>query len=181
MKSLCQGMALLVFFLFACLFFPDLANADLGAEISSLSSIPDKAQKEERVESQSKILNVAFCDLLRNPDFYDGKDVRFRATFVSSSMHLVSTFYDKACNDKNYLTWAEFDESSVKASSKPDVIRKLEKEVLLPETNFVTSETELLVTGVFHKPNKTGYGRDYKYRFMITVNSIERIGDTKRF
>lgn len=131
-------------------------------------------------QSTQEIPTVAFCDLLCKPDAYNGKEVRFRAKYVSTFE--VSTFVDSKCTDKDNRTWVEFDRSSVKTSTKPEVFQKLEEQVYccmyvgLSENR----ETEMLVTGIFHKPNNQGYGHDNDYRFMITVKSVEEIGATKK-
>jgi hypothetical protein len=123
---------------------------------------------------------IAFCDLLCKPKTYDGQEVRFRAKHISTFE--TSAFVDSNCTDKDNLVWVEFDRTSVKASTTPKVLRKLEEQVYCCMYSGLseTRETDMLVTAIFHKPNNQGYGHDNNYRFMITVKRVEEVGTTKK-
>jgi hypothetical protein len=40
-------------------------------------------------------------------------------------------------------------------------------------------DTEMLVTGVFHKTKPEGYGHDGRYGAMFRIKSVQKIGPTK--
>jgi hypothetical protein len=131
-------------------------------------------------QSKPETPTVAFCDLLCNSNTYDGKEVSFRAKYISTFE--VAAFADSNCADEDNRTWAEFDRSSIKASTKPDVLKKVEEQVYCCMWAGLSEirETEMLITGIFHKSNAQGYGHDNEYRFMVTVKSVKEIGSTKK-
>ena len=120
---------------------------------------------------------VTFCDLVHNPDLFDGQEVRFRATYLANSK--VAAFIDLNCMAKDKRTWAEFDGISIKASAPPGVFEKIEKQIFCGKCGDDNKwrETEMLVTGIFHGDDM-GHGRLGKYRFMVTVKHVEEIGNT---
>lgn len=142
-----------------------------------LSLISVKAQQPEVRQSTPEIPTVAFCDLLRNPEFYDGKEVRFRA--ILSSGFEVSALSDPACDGKEeFLTWVEFDKS-VYTSSKPEVLEKFKKVFCcryVDDPEWIMKKTELLVMAVFHKQNDEGYGHTNIFRFLVTIKRVEEVG-----
>jgi hypothetical protein len=140
------------------------------------------AQSNKTITSPPKPtpLNVKFCDLFRKPDFYDGKEIRFRATYDRAGGFLVSTFFTRDCKyDENNAIWVHFDRYSIKATSKPEIVQQLEEE-LSYEGSFVSSMTEMVVVGVFDKSKGVGYGRERRYRYLFTVRTIEKIWPTER-
>jgi hypothetical protein len=146
----------------------------------SLSFLQANAKKTGPIQLKSDTSTICVCDLLRHPDRYDGKKVKFRAKYVSAFE--VSAFITLNCTDEENSMWVEFDRSLISISSKPEVLRKVEEQVyccLLSGLSYIR-KTEMLVTGTFHKPNKEGYGHDNKYRFLVTVKSIEEIGNTEK-
>jgi hypothetical protein len=142
----------------------------------SLAVLPSSAQSNKPAEA-SNIPTVAFCDLVNNPDVFDGTEVKFRATYLANSK--VAAFVDQNCLAKDKRTWAEFDGISIKASAPPEVFEKLEKQILCGKCGDDNDwrETEMLVRGIFHGGD-TGHGRLGRYRFMVSVKHVEEIGDT---
>jgi hypothetical protein len=142
----------------------------------SLSVLPAQAQNNKPIES-SDIPTVTFCDLVHNPDLFDGVKVRFRATYLSNSK--VAAFVDQNCMAKDKRTWAEFDGISIKASAPPELYEKVEEQIFCGKCGEDNNwrETEMLVTGVF-RGDDIGHGRLGKYRFMVTVKNVEEIGVT---
>jgi len=139
------------------------------------------AQSSSHTSSRQRTdaYNVAFCDLLKQSDKYDGKIVRFRAKYISTFE--VSALVDGNCTDKDNRVWADFDRESVKCFTLPDVLKKVEEQVYCCMYADLSSirETEMLVTGVFLKPNGQGYGHDNNYRFKFTIKSVQEVAATK--
>jgi hypothetical protein len=142
----------------------------------SFSILPALAQSNKPIET-SNTPTVTFCDLVYNPDIFDGREVRFRATYLSNSK--VAAFIDQNCMAKDKRTWAEFDGISIKASTSPEIFEKIEKQIFCGKCGDDNNwrETEMLVTGIF-RGDDIGHGRLGKYRFMVTVKNVEEIGDT---
>src|SRR3954469_2572030 len=137
-----------------------------------LSLFPAFAQNNR--PASSDVLTITFCDLIQNPDLYHGKEVRFRAKYLANSE--VAVFGELNCSSKENRTWAEFDGVSIKATSKPEIYQKMEEQILCGkcgDDNY-WHETEMLVTGIFNGSD-IGHGRFGKYRFMVTVMSVEEI------
>ena len=143
-----------------------------------LAILPSPTQNNKPVEV-SDIPTVTFCDLVHNPDIFDGKEVRFRATYLSNSK--VAALVDQSCLAKDKRTWVEFDGISIKASAPPELYEKVETQIFCGKCGDDNNwrETEILVTGIF-RGDDIGHGRLGKYRFMVTVKKIEEIGITEK-
>jgi hypothetical protein len=145
----------------------------------ALSFASVKAQKNTTSKPKSEIPTVAFCDLLRNRELYAGKEVRFRALYIS--MFEMSALSLSSCESEEYFTWAQFDYDSIKSSSKPEILERLDHLMNRDAAEqYVVFNTELLMTAVSDK-SETGHGHLGMYRFLVTVKSIEDIGETKKF
>ena len=143
-----------------------------------LSLPPAPAQSHKFIDSPD-VPTIAFCHLIQNPDLYDGKEVRFRAKYLANTE--VAAFGDPGCTAKENRTWAEFDGTSIKAASSPEIYRKVEEQILCGGcgTDKDWRETEMLVTGIFDGSD-TGHGRLGEYRFMVTVKNVEEISETEK-
>ncbi|HKO41947.1 MAG TPA: hypothetical protein VJU84_01550 [Pyrinomonadaceae bacterium] len=143
-----------------------------------LNILPAQAQTN-KPNAASDVLNVTLCDLVHNPDIFDGKEVRLRATYLSNSN--VASFVDQNCMAKDKQTWVEFDGISIKASASGELYEKLEEQILCGKCGGDNKwrETEMLVTGIFYGDD-TGHGRLGKYRFMFSVKNLEEIGVTQK-
>lgn len=143
-----------------------------------LNLLPAPAQNTKPSEA-SDIPTVTLCDLVHNPDIFDGKEVRLRATYLSDSK--VAAFVDRVCMAKGQRTWVEFDGLSIKASAPSELYERLEEQILCGpcggDDNWRV--TEMLVTGMFHGDD-IGHGRLGKYRFMVTVKNVEELGVTEK-
>jgi hypothetical protein len=142
-----------------------------------LSLLPAFAQNNR--PASSEIPYITFCDLIQNPDLYDGREVRFRAKYLANSK--VAAFGDPNCSSKENRTWAEFDGTSIKASSTPEIYQKVEEQILCGRCGGDKDwrETEMLVIGIFDGSD-IGHGRLGKYRFMVTVKNVEEISETEK-
>jgi hypothetical protein len=143
-----------------------------------LCVLPTPAQNNKPVEA-SNIPTVTFCDLVNNPDIFDGREVRFRATYLANSK--VATFVDQSCLAKDKRTWAEFDGLSIKAAAPPEIFERVKEQILCGKCgdDHQWRETEMLVTAIF-RGDDFGHGRLGKYRFMVTVTNVEEIGMTEK-
>jgi hypothetical protein len=143
-----------------------------------LSFIPAQAQKREPSKSKSEIPTLAYCEMARHPDLYVGEEVRFRALY--SSVFETSAFSNSDCKGEEYMAWAEFDDGSINSSTKPEIYKKF-GEMMSRDMKemWVTFNTEMLVTGVLDN-SRDGYGHMGAYRFLVTVKSIEEMGETKK-
>ena len=143
-----------------------------------LNILPALAQNNKPIEA-SDIPTVTLCDLVYNPDIFDGKEVRLRVIYLSNSK--VATFVDQNCMANDERTWVEFDGISIKASAPPELYEKVEEQIFCGKCGGDNKwrETEMLVTGIFHGDG-IGYGRLGKYRFMVTVKNVEEIGITEK-
>ena len=144
----------------------------------SLSNLPARAQNNEPVE-EPDVPTVTLCTLIHNPDIFDGKEVRLRATYLSNSK--VAALVDQNCLTKGKRTWVEFDGISIKASAPPELYAKVEEQIFCGKCGDDNNwrETEMLVTGIF-RGDDIGHGRFGKYRFMVTVKKVEEIGITEK-
>ena len=146
--------------------------------VLALSFIPAKAQKSESFKQKSEIPTVAYCEMLRHPDLYVGRVVRFRVLYTS--VFEMSAFSCSDCKGDEYRSWVEFDDGSVKSSTKPEIHKKFrEMMTRYVDDVWVIFNTELLVTGILDN-SKAGYGHLGTYRFLITVKSIEEMGETNK-
>jgi hypothetical protein len=142
-------------------------------------------QKKEAVRATSKRATLNLCDLIREPDAYDGKEVTFRSTYLSTFEH--SAFVDGKCTDKDHLTWVAFDDEKIESSTKPEIFDRVKAQIfccMYAGLDYFR-ETKVVVTGVFvSSPNRImangKYGHDSMYRFLVTVKSVHEIKPTKR-
>ena len=143
-----------------------------------LNILPAQAQNTKPADA-SDIPTVTLCELVYNPDAFDGKEVRLRATYLSNSK--VAAFVDQNCMAKDKRTWVEFDGTSIKASAPSGMYEKVVEQILCGKCGDDNKwrETEMLVTGIFHGDDM-GHGRLGKYRFMVMVKNVEEIGVTEK-
>ena len=139
---------------------------------------PAPARNNADAASQD-IPTITFCDLISSPELYDGREIRFRVKYLAGSE--VAAFGDPNCTTKNKRTWAEFDSTSIKASSKPELYQKVMEQILCGKCggDNLWRETEMIVTGIFNGEDQ-GYGHMGEYRFMVSVKSVEEIGVTEK-
>ena len=141
-------------------------------------------QKKEPVRATFERATLNLCDLISEPGVYDGKEVRFRSTYLSTFE--LSAFVDGKCTDKDHLTWVEFDDETITTSSKPEIFERVKAQIFccMYVGKEYFRETEVVVTGVFvSSPNRVmangKYGHDSMYRFLLTVKSVHEIKPTK--
>lgn len=130
-----------------------------------------------QAKPKAQAQTIAFCDLVKKPEAYDGKEVKFRARYISTFE--VSAFVHSDCEDNPKRTWVEFDDTSVSHLTDPHLLTKVHEQVLCCMwSGSSIRETEMVVTAVFHKPRNQGYGHSNEYCSMVTVKSVQEIGPT---
>jgi hypothetical protein len=141
-------------------------------------------QKKEAIDSTSKRATLSLCDLIHEASLYDGKEVKFRATYLSTLEH--SAFVDGKCTDKDHSTWVEFDFEKIRASTKPEILDKVEAQIfccMYAGLEYFRT-TNMVVTGLFVSSPNQGlaygkYGHDSMYTFLIKVRGVTEIEPTK--
>src|SRR6266850_7948844 len=83
----------------------------------------------------SQIPTVRYCDLITNPDTYDGKQIRLRAEYDSGFEH--SVFADSRCVkvwEAKKLIWVEFDDR-VDSNTNHAIATRFKNAKWRPETD----------------------------------------------
>jgi len=98
---------------------------------------------------------VAFCDLMKDPQKYDGKEVTVRATwrygFEWSDLYCID------CSPRNNLTWLKFSDDLDEGSEKA-----------LKHTPKGAAIVNLTIVGTFRSSGRFGHMGSYPYEFLAT-------------
>jgi hypothetical protein len=168
------------FFVTACVL---LAAAGKGSGWITPLQEPGPRKKDQSTQSSNPI-SVAYCDLLRKPDFYDRKLIRVKAIY--SAHFEMSALRDPTCSRDFLWTWVDFDEKHP-TCTKPEVSESFEAAVASnnPETTEEdTNKAEVVFVGLFevahhleirNKIPTNAYGHMGMYRFQLTVSCIEGV------
>ena len=113
------------------------------------------------------ILNVSYCDLIRNPGSYHKRVIRVHAKYRVGAKW--SNLYDPNCGRLNE-TWINFDETYFDESFQP--CEKLNVAEKIKFKGF-DQDFDVVVVGKFFGTNETEYGQDGS-RFMLVVGCVER-------
>ncbi|HZM90007.1 MAG TPA: hypothetical protein VFF31_26035 [Blastocatellia bacterium] len=97
-----------------------------------LSSARAQTPRSSIVEA---IPNVSFCNMLKNPQIYGGKVVRFRAIFTRGGEDWVAIYCPECSTDKN-LVRLEFDETFDQLTSSK-IRRRFEQPDITLEVTLV--------------------------------------------
>lgn len=111
-----------------------------------------------RAQDSTKVLPVEDCDLIRNPDIYDGRLVTFRATYRYGFEW--QEIYCLGCRTLG-KTWLEISQIS-KTSAK--ILKKLPADDGTVNASF---------TGTFH--SSAGPFGDGGYRFRLMLRELSRV------
>jgi hypothetical protein len=105
-------------------------------------------------------LNVEYCNLVRNPEKYDGKNITVQATyrygFEWAEMYCVD------CRDVG-KTWVQLDQDDWVGSKSS--LKRLPKNA---------GTVNAVFSGTFHSAD-AHYGHLGAYRFMFTVRSLTKV------
>jgi hypothetical protein len=109
------------------------------------------------------IPNVAFCDLLKNPQLYNGKVIRTRAVFRRGGEE-TADFYCPDCLDTGRVA-LDIDDR-YESCTKAKLREKFRKDGMY----------SVVMTGKFYVAEPgLGYGHLGKYHFKFVVSCIEKI------
>jgi len=111
------------------------------------------AQKENR--SKEQIQTVAFCDLLKNPQSFEQKRVRIKATYRYGFEW--SELYCLNCRDMG-LVWLDFDDTFDSLTK-----RKVKKKIKWSEKGRTVN---IVAVGKFYAKGKYGHMGGYPYKFV---------------
>jgi len=120
---------------------------------------PSPSTDVARSSDRKDVPTVAYCDLLRNPDAYNGKQVRITADYRLGFEW--SELYCLECWGMEGRTWADFDEVG---SCTRNAVRRLTKAY---EGTF-----KLTVVGEFQSSGGR-YGHMGAYRYQFVVKCVE--------
>lgn len=128
------------------------------------------AQQEPGINlltNKSGLPLVTYCELVNNPEQFDGKVVRVQATYLSTWHG--GYLYNRACEGKEKHANLEL---SCKDKDSCDVLRKM----LSNNLDFVERQGEMIFIGRFGSAG--GYGKLVSYHegfpFQLEVEKIER-------
>jgi hypothetical protein len=107
---------------------------------------------------------VGFCDLVQQPERYDRKLVRTKATVVVDNYENAFLFSSEC---KNRGTYTHFRVESDQARQSLDA-------ALRPFIKGKVSGADVTIVGQFLGPNKEGYGHLNRYRFEFLIKKVEK-------
>ncbi len=110
---------------------------------------------------QNAVASLSYCDLLKNPDLYAGKQVRVRASW---QFGFETTFiYDRQCplSPKAWLEFVSDDEACPQTKQNRSLPTQSDK------------EADVTVVGRLYGPGRHGHLGDYEYKFVVAC--LEKI------
>ena len=113
------------------------------------------ARQKSGRSAAAGVPTVAFCDLVNNPELYDGKVVRVRAFYRVGFEW--SQMYCAECVDGETSTWVEFEDEMCRGSKEPKDDRT----------------SSVVFVGKFYGSGR-GYGHLNAYRFRFVVSCVEK-------
>lgn len=121
------------------------------------ATLTAQAQKAAPPQSSpiSEIPTVAYCDLIHNPENYDGKIIRINATYRSGFEW--AELYCLNCWDMAHRTWVDFEGELCRKSKKINH----------------NGTMNVQVVGKFFGIGRMGYGHMNAYRYKFIVHCIE--------
>jgi hypothetical protein len=137
----------------------------LGAIFLLVGESSSSGQNTNASSSSSDVQTVAFCELVRHPQTYEGKVVRVRAIF--SSEFEKSALSAPDCPAE--ATWLHVPDSYASCTK-----RKVQKKF---EENVGGPGRDIVIVGRFESKGNFGHLGMYPYRFVATcVESIQPLG-----
>lgn len=136
----------------------------IGLLFSNTSLIGEQNTNEAR----EKIVDVTFCDLVREPSKYDGKVVRVNAIYLVFHHNFL---YDPNCNSRNYYIHPRLDCDSDESCKKlQDSLNKSDS------IYIIGGRTNIIAVGTFKGPGDSnrGYGIGSTFHFELDIKQIEK-------
>lgn len=132
-----------------------------------------KDASAEDKKSSADPPTVAFCDLVGDPNRYDGKVVRTQA--VVAVGFEVGIVYDPKCGDREKRAWYDFDQATYQPDEKG---WKALRGLLFPESKegsgHYRGRARATMVGRFDASAKNGYGHLNQYHFLFTIMRVEK-------
>lgn len=126
-----------------------------------------------------KILEVKFCDILKNPDIYDQKTIRVKAILVANIEPVVdggdSFVYSTKCHHGPLvkLTYTFVDPPTSELGVK---LRKY----FFASKNGSTGKAEVVLVGEFQIAKDFGFGHLSAFKYQIALTRIEKVRPVKK-
>lgn len=132
------------------------------------------ATQQNVTKNHEQVLDVSYCDLVKEPSKYHGKLIRTNAIFWAFMDS--STLYDLECNEKGYRVNPRLD------CDTEDACTNLQDKLsLVSPGDIIKSCLNVVVIGVFYGPGDSDkrYGREMAFRFELAIRQIEQVKITK--
>lgn len=128
-----------------------------------------------RIKPSSKVLTVAFCELISHPELYDKRVVRTEA--ISAIGVESQVLYDPQCSTAETRVWVIHDSAWEKADKK---LQAAYFALLFDENNNRiprgrSGRAKAVLIGRLEASNKDGYGHLNQYRFQFAIMGIEKV------
>jgi hypothetical protein len=138
-----------------------LAIAGIAALIAGAARPSSSASK---TRTQSDTTSVTYCDLIHNPERYNGKTVRTNVTYRFGFEW--AEFYCLDCWDMDHRTWVEYEHDLCAKSKK------------IKDNDFRGRTVNLQVVGKFYGAGRYGHMGAYQFKFVVDcVESAKTIWD----
>jgi len=118
----------------------------------------------------AKAPTVQFCDLISDPDRYDGQVVRTQAIYFRNMEN--QRLEDLACGNEGAFVWVEFNPSYVYTD---EALKKKLQDVLCPSQPCPIGRARVTVVGRFHGPREGPYGHLGEYHFRFSLLRLEKV------
>lgn len=125
-------------------------------------------------DGRAKVVDVTFCDLVREPSKYDGRVVRVAAIY-SAIMH-TSYLYEPNCNSRDHYIHSRLDcDSDESCKNLQDLLSKNSSSYI------IGSRTNIVAVGIFKGPGDSGrgYGLESAFHFELDIKHIEKAAPTQ--
>jgi hypothetical protein len=124
----------------------------------------------------NQVLDVQYCDLLANPNRYDGRIVRFEAVMLAQSGY--EPMWDHVSLGKPECErelWAN-DQFHLTSRTCPDVMKKLDSLLMRDDPSYPRKNAKVRIVGKFFSPKWTVLpnGQDQYESERFTIISVER-------
>ena len=114
---------------------------------------------KSQASSMSDIATIAYCELIRNPEKYDGKVVRTNATYRFGFEW--AEFYCLDCWDGEHRTWVDYEDELCPKSKK------------IKGNDLRGRTVNVQVVGKFYGAGRMGYGHMNAYQYKFVVSCVE--------
>ena len=155
----------------------------IGIFFFALACLTVAGQEQKQPQ---EILSVAYCDLVREPTFYDNKVVRVTANYLAAFEGSIMS--DSACDRKD--TWVRFD-AKIKDATPRKIWKKFDRLTdTSPEyknggVNYPSRQVKVTWVGLFLGVKRAqkignltlplGYGHLNGFDFQFVVQKVEEV------